>query len=101
LGKGFQWQNYDMKFALDTHGPNVNVSDRDSNGVVTITLSDNLSEDPGLPVIRRVGDDDVFKYDDATSCTLDKEHHKRVCKINVGNTTPFISVVAKDAGMNG
>lgn len=101
LGKEFPWQNYDMKFALDTHGPDMNVSDRDSNGVVTITLSDNLSEDPGLPVIRRVGDDDVFKYDDATGCTLDKVHHKRVCKINVGNTTPFISVVAKDAGMNG
>ena len=101
LGKEFPWQNYDMKFALDTHGPDMNVSDRDSNGVVTITLSDSLSEDPGLPVIRRVGDNDVFKYDDAADCTLDKEHHKRVCKINVGNTTPFISVVAKDAGMNG
>lgn len=100
LGKNFPWQTYDMKIALDTKGPEVTISDRDSQGNVTITLNDALSEDPGVPAITLPDDDKPINYGDEEKACPMKSKNTRVCTINVGTKAPYIYVTARDNAMN-
>lgn len=102
LGDKFDWQTYDMKVAIDNHGPKVTVSDRDANGNVKIVISDELSPDPGVPTIHLPGVKDALNYgDEDTQCPLNEATRTRVCKpIHIGTDAPYIDVLARDNAMN-
>lgn len=102
LSNKFDWQTYDMKIAIDNHGPKVTVSDRDKNGDVTITVSDALSPDPGVPTIHLPGSKDALSYgDEDAHCPLNVATRTRVCKpIHIGTEAQYIDVLARDNAMN-
>ncbi len=102
LGDKFDWQTYDMKVAIDNHGPKVTVSDRDANGNVKIVISDELSPDPGVPTIHLPGVKDALNYgDEDTQCPLNEATRTRVCKtIHIGNEAQYIDVLVRDNAMN-
>ncbi|WP_421776848.1 S8 family serine peptidase [Gardnerella sp. KA00243] len=102
LGDKFDWQTYDMKVAIDNHGPKVTVSDRDDKGNVKIVISDELSPDPGVPTIHLPGVKDALNYgDEDTQCPLNEATRTRVCKsIHIGNEAQYIDVLVRDNAMN-
>ena len=102
LGDKFDWQTYDMKVAIDNHGPKVTVSDRDDKGNVKIVISDDLSPDPGVPTIHLPGVKDALNYgDEDTQCPLNEATRTRVCKpIHIGTDAAYIDVLARDNAMN-
>ncbi|WP_297643896.1 S8 family serine peptidase, partial [uncultured Gardnerella sp.] len=113
LGDKFAWQHCDMRFKIDTHKPemiisdpvNVKVDDEDDDGhpikkdaqKVTIRVKDAMkSELSDLMVSSQSGDKTIHTYDD---CTKDNEGY-RVCDVILDKDDTYIGASIKDMGGN-
>ena len=113
LGDKFAWQHCDMRFNIDTHKPemiisdpqNVKVDDEDDDGhpikkdaqKITIRVKDAMkSELSDLMVSSQSGDKTIHTYDD---CTKDSEGYQ-VCDVILDKDDTYIGASIKDMGGN-
>nr|WP_288231280.1 S8 family serine peptidase [uncultured Gardnerella sp.] len=119
LGDKFSWQNCDMRFKIDTHKPemilsdpvNVKVDDEDDNGhpikkdaqKITIRVKDAMkSELSDLMVSSQSVDKTIKMYDDdyeKTPCKTDSEGY-HVCDVILDKDDTYVSASIKDMGGN-
>lgn len=127
LGDKFAWQHCDMRFNIDTHKPemiisdpqNVKVDDKDDDGhpikgddgqpikkdaqKVTIRVKDAMkSELSNLMVSSQSNDQTIKMYDDdyeKTPCKTDSEGY-HVCDVILDKDDTYISASIKDMGGN-
>ena len=100
LSKDFPAQEYDMKFALDTTGPTIKISDRDENGDVTFTMHDDLIGTPTAPSITVNGGESQVKYDTQDKCKSSDEGHTLTCTIPIDPSAKFIVATSFDNAFN-
>ena len=100
LSKDFPAQEYDMKFALDTTGPTIKISDRDENGDVTFTMHDDLIGTPSAPSITVNGVESQSKYDTQDKCKSSDEGHTLTCKLQIDSSAKFIVAKSIDNAFN-
>ena len=100
LYKDFPAQEYDMKFALDTTGPTIKISDRDENGDVTFTMHDDLIGTPTAPSITVNGGESQVKYDTQDKCKSSDEGHTLTCTIPIDPSAKFIVATSFDNAFN-
>ena len=100
LSKDFPAQEYDMKFALDTTGPTIKISDRDENGDVTFTMHDDLIGTPTAPSITVNGGESQVKYDTQDKCKSSDEGHTLTCTIPIDPSAKFIVAKSFDNAFN-
>ena len=101
LSKDFPAQEYDMKFALDTTGPTIKISDRDENGDVTFTMHDDLIGTPTAPSITMDGDEGhQLNYNEAKKCKYSDEGHTLTCTIPIDPSAKFIVAKSFDNALN-
>ena len=119
LGEKFAWQHCDMRFNIDTHKPemiisdpqNVKVDDEDDAGhpikkdaqKITIRVKDAMkSELSNLMVSSQSVDKTIKMYDDdyeKTPCKTDSEGY-HVCDVILDKDDTYISASIKDMGGN-
>ncbi|MFU0570577.1 S8 family serine peptidase [Gardnerella vaginalis] len=104
-------QTYTMKVGLDTKAPKIKVSDRDSNGDVIITVTDDLSETyvPDIHIngkwsaVKNV-DKTCQEKDDKGACKLNFDPSnpatKHTYKVHIGSDAKFLYVSTKDSAEN-
>lgn len=94
-------QTTDMHFNLDTKAPTVTISEPDSDGKITITAHDELSETLSDPGVKVNGNSDYVKVDEKDcSETHDANGYTRTCKVNVGKDAYYVNVSLHDGGFN-